>query len=126
MCAARANRATGRPRPEEWADNELMTLMEAAAVFWPNGPLTIASLRTEIRAGRLTAEFIAGKLFVTPAALRDMRRRCRARQKAPASSSASAPAEHPSSSSSILAGLRSAQAVALESVRERRRRLRAT
>ena len=122
----RDQRASARPRPEEWGPDELMTLGEAVAVFWPAGPLTVSSLRTEIRAGRLTAEFIAGKFFVTPAAIRDMRRRCRAHQKAPVSSCASAGAVRPSSSSSIPAGLRSAQAAALESVQERRKRLRAT
>jgi hypothetical protein len=27
-----------RSRPEEWGDEDLMTLVEAAAVFWPDGP----------------------------------------------------------------------------------------
>ena len=66
-------RARNRPRPEEWRDDELMTLAEAAAVFWPDGPLTVRSLRTEIAKGSLTAERIAGKVFVTPAALKEMR-----------------------------------------------------
>ena len=42
-------RARKRPRPEEWRDDELMTLVEAVVVFWPDGPLTVRSLRTEIK-----------------------------------------------------------------------------
>jgi hypothetical protein len=49
-----------------------MMLAEAVEVFWPEGPLTIASLRTEIRKGRLTSARVAGRLFVTPADLKRM------------------------------------------------------
>jgi hypothetical protein len=48
-----------------------MTLVEAVAVFWPDGPLTVRSLRTEIAKASLTAERIAGKDLVTPADLKD-------------------------------------------------------
>ena len=72
--------ARKRPLPEEWRDDELMTLVEAVAVFWPDGPLTVRSLRTEISRGSLTAERIAGKDLVTPTALKEMRQRCRARR----------------------------------------------
>ena len=60
-----------------WAEDDLMTLWEAVAVFWPDGPLTVASLRTEIRFGNLICERIAGKMLVTPRLLAEMRNRCR-------------------------------------------------
>lgn len=59
-----------RPTPADWADDDQMTLREAVAVFWPIGPLTIASLRTEIANGRLTPGVVAGKQFITPAQIR--------------------------------------------------------
>ncbi len=39
-------RIVERPRVEEWTDDELMTLPEAAALFWPAGPITTNTLRT--------------------------------------------------------------------------------
>lgn len=65
-----ANRVQKRPHPDQWGDSEYMTLKEAVAVFWPDGPLTVASLRTEIANGRLAPASVAGKFFVTPAQLR--------------------------------------------------------
>jgi hypothetical protein len=45
-------------------DNELMTLVEAAAVFWPEGPLKVRSLRTEIANGSLTAGGSPAKIWL--------------------------------------------------------------
>lgn len=53
------------------------TLKQAAAKFFPNGPLTAASLRNEIRKGRLQATMPAGKLLVTETALIEMLEACR-------------------------------------------------
>ena len=53
------------------------TLREAVETFFANGPLTIASLRSEIRKGRLEATMPAGKLLVTERALVEMLKRCR-------------------------------------------------
>jgi hypothetical protein len=61
-----------RPDPAQWADDELMTFAEAAALLWPNGPLTASSLRTAYRAGQLEVTVIARKLLVTKAAIRAM------------------------------------------------------
>jgi len=44
-------RVAKRPSPAEWSGNELMTLREAAALFWPHGPIREASLRTACRDG---------------------------------------------------------------------------
>jgi hypothetical protein len=55
------------PRPADWADDDPMTLREAVAVFWPDGPLTVASLGGGVRKGRLTPAYVAGKQVVIPA-----------------------------------------------------------
>jgi hypothetical protein len=56
------------------------TLKEATEKFFPNGPLTAASLRNEIRKGRLQATMPAGKLLVTERALVEMLEQCRVRR----------------------------------------------
>lgn len=49
-----------------------MTLAEAAVVFFPDGPLTLSSLRTAIRDGALAVARVAGKILSTPRAIREM------------------------------------------------------
>jgi hypothetical protein len=53
------------------------TLRQAAEQFFPNGPLTAASLRNEIKKGRLHATMPAGKLLVTETAIAEMLALCR-------------------------------------------------
>jgi hypothetical protein len=65
-------RVRRRPDPADWDDEDPLTLDEAVAVFFPDGPLTVSSLRTEIRKGNLRAAKVAGRFFVTPAALRSL------------------------------------------------------
>ncbi|WP_144439898.1 hypothetical protein [Methylobacterium sp. AMS5] len=65
-------RIAGRPRAEEWTDDELLTLPEAAALFWPAGPITTNTLRTAGRDGSLAITKVAGKFFTTPMAIRRM------------------------------------------------------
>lgn len=67
-----SSRVRRRPDPNQWAADEPLTLSEAIALFWPEGPITISSLRTEIRNGRLTPGLVAGRFYVTPAQLRDL------------------------------------------------------
>jgi hypothetical protein len=55
----------------------VFTLKQAVEKFFPNGPLTVASLRHEIRKGRLQATMPAGKLLITERALVEMLERCR-------------------------------------------------
>lgn len=62
-------RVLERPAPEQWATDELMTLAEAARLFWPSGPLSEETLRTAVRDGRLPVSAIARKLFTTKRAL---------------------------------------------------------
>lgn len=61
-----------RPDPALWGGSELLTLPEAAALWWPSGPLSVKSLRNAIRSGQLGHVRIARKLFVTPDALKEM------------------------------------------------------
>jgi ATP-dependent Zn protease len=49
-----------RPHPDQWSDDELLSLPEAAALFWPDGPLTTASLHTAPRDGQLAVAKSAG------------------------------------------------------------------
>jgi hypothetical protein len=51
-----------------------MTLSEAAALFWPAGPLSTASLRTAHRNGQLAVAVIARKFLTTKAAVEAMAR----------------------------------------------------
>jgi hypothetical protein len=65
-CRDPLTRVNIRPSPEDWRDDEAMTLAEAAAVFFPDGPLTVSSLRTAARAGELAIVTVAGKDLTTP------------------------------------------------------------
>ena len=58
-------RIAARPDPDQWGDDELLTLPEAAALFWPLGPLSVSSLRTAIKDGQLAYTEIAGKFLTT-------------------------------------------------------------
>ena len=69
---AKLERVRARPDPALWSDDEILTLREAAALYWPHGPLTETSLRTAVRDGRLPISQIAGKFFVTKTALRNL------------------------------------------------------
>lgn len=53
------------------------TLKQAIAEFFPDSPITVSSLRTEIRKGRLEFERIAGRICVTHADIARMLERCR-------------------------------------------------
>lgn len=61
-----------RPDPDAWGDDELMTLAEAAALFWPQGPIVERSLRCAIRDSRLPCSRVARRIFVTKTALREL------------------------------------------------------
>ena len=55
-------RAKARPDPAQWGEDEVMTLVEAAAVFFPQGPLTLSSLRRAAAAGTLEIAKVATHL----------------------------------------------------------------
>lgn len=57
-------------------DDDPITLTEASKVVL-RGRITVSALRAEIRRGTLTVERIGKNLFTTPAAIREMREKCR-------------------------------------------------
>lgn len=65
-----------------------LRLADAVKAAFPAGGMTVAGLRRERDAGRLVVERIAGKEFVTLAAIDEMRALCRDDRKAPTSTSA--------------------------------------
>jgi hypothetical protein len=65
-------RAKARPDPAQWGEDEVMTLIEAAVVFFPHGPLTLSSLRRAATAGTLEIAKVAGKDLTTPRAIRKL------------------------------------------------------
>lgn len=67
-----ARRVLLRPDPAQWSDDELLALHEAVELFWPQGPVTVSSLRTAIAAGDLAHARIAGRIYTTRAALKAM------------------------------------------------------
>jgi hypothetical protein len=72
MATKPPRRIAARPDPDDWADDELLSLAEAAALMWPDGPITASTLRTAYRAGGLETTMIARKLLTTKRALRQM------------------------------------------------------
>ena len=65
-------RVESRPSPDQWGEDELLTLEEATCLFWPDGPLTTTSLRTAQRDGQLAVARIAGKVLTTRGAVETM------------------------------------------------------
>jgi hypothetical protein len=67
-------RVAARPSPDQWSEDELMSLPEAAALLWPDpdAPLSTRSLRTAERDGQLAVFVIAGKMLTTRRALAEM------------------------------------------------------
>jgi hypothetical protein len=117
-------RAKARPDPTQWGEDEVMTLVEAATVFFPQGPLSLSSLRTAAAAGTLEIAKVVGKDLPTPRAIRKLvKPSCRAAK----------PSRHDSGlertmkpgSSSTAAG-KSAQAAAATTLTELRRRSKPT
>jgi hypothetical protein len=72
MATMKPRRVAARPDPKDWQADELLTFAEAAALLWPDGPLTASSLRTAYRAGQLEVTLIARKLLTTKRALAAM------------------------------------------------------
>lgn len=80
-----------RPDPVDWADDDKLTLREAVALFYPDGPITVPTLRTAISRGELTPFAFAGKHWVTPAQMRALFRPRECHDAAKARGSISAP-----------------------------------
>jgi hypothetical protein len=73
--------------PESLTPSTPLRLEVAAAIAFPGGSMTAASLRRLIVAQKLAHEKIAGKYFVTLSAIEEMRQSCRVQAKALASPS---------------------------------------
>ena len=118
MSAAPKHRTDARPDPDDWSDDDPMTLIEFATVFSLTYPITVSAMRTEIGRGRLAASMIGGAYYVTPASVRALFL-CPVSPKARASTSAKGgPTPAPgrpsrTGGSSETERLRSAQAAAL-------------
>lgn len=57
-------------------DDDPITLYEASSLVL-RGKVTVSALRAEIKRGNLAVERIGKNLFTTPAAIREMREKCR-------------------------------------------------
>lgn len=67
-------------------NNVPLRLADALAIAFPMGGMTVSGLRRERDKGNLVVERIAGKEFVTLAAIDDMRAKCRDERKPRAAS----------------------------------------
>jgi hypothetical protein len=88
-------------------------LADALALAFPCGGMTVAGLRREAGRGRLDLVRIAGKDFVTLAAITEMIERCRVPASPRASGSAPKSATPPAASSAAPSGTSSTQDAAL-------------
>jgi hypothetical protein len=70
----------------ELIDDDPITLTEASELVL-RGKVTISALRAEIKRGNLVVERIGKNLFTTPAAIRQMREKCRVMPNHPDSTS---------------------------------------
>lgn len=62
-------RVAARPAPSQWDMDEVLTLPEAVALFWPHGPLTLNSLRRAVAKNQLPHVRIQRKLLTTRASI---------------------------------------------------------
>src|SRR6187200_483511 len=92
-------------------------LARAVSLFFPEGGVTVSTLRTEARKGRLALERIGGKNFVTGEAINQMRELCRVERKVRASTLEAAKAGA-SSGSSVTENTKRALAAARQAARE--------
>ena len=91
------------------------TLQEAVDRFFPGGAITVRSLRTEIRKGRLRVTEVAGKYLVSERAIAEMLESCKlclVQEKLPDSNSVAAASIGRQSGTSGMERIASAQAAA--------------
>ena len=62
-------RVAARPDPAAWSDTEVISLAEAAALFFPDGPLSLSSLRWAQKNRILETTMIARKVVTTKRAI---------------------------------------------------------
>ncbi|MDR6303963.1 hypothetical protein GGQ85_001662 [Nitrobacter vulgaris] len=71
------------PAPETITPTTPLRLEVAAELGFPDGSMSAGALRRLAASGKLAHEKIAGKYFITLAAIEEMRASCRVRAKAP-------------------------------------------
>jgi hypothetical protein len=107
-----------------------LRLADAVRIAFPVGGMTVSGLRREAARGRLVIERVAGRDFVTLAAIEEMRKLCRVRVKERACGSApkggTEPASGRPSGSSGTERMKRAQAAALATAERLRKRSPAT
>lgn len=69
MANAIPPRVTTRPAAVDWDMDELMTLPEAVALFWPDGLLTVTNLRRAIEKEQLAHVRISRKVLTSRASI---------------------------------------------------------
>jgi hypothetical protein len=67
-------------------ETDPITLLEASRIVL-RGVVSVSALRAEIKRGNLVVERIGKNIFTTPAAIREMRTKCRVQPNRPASTS---------------------------------------
>lgn len=72
LMAPTPRRIAAQPDPAAYGDGDLLTLAEAAALLFPQGPLTTSSLRSAYRKGTLEVIVISRKVMVTKRAIAAM------------------------------------------------------
>lgn len=68
-------------------ETDPITLLEASRVVL-RGVVSVSALRAEIKRGNLMVERIGKNIFTTPAAIREMRTKCRVQPQKPGSAEA--------------------------------------
>jgi hypothetical protein len=102
------------------------TLEQAVRLFFPEGPITVSTLRSAIKKQKLQATMPEGKLLVTEAWLAEWLDRCRVAANLPVCGSSPASADDPERGSSLMARNDAALAAARLILRERDKSLPAT
>jgi hypothetical protein len=70
MSKSGLRRVLEKPLPSQWNPEDLLSLPEAAALFWPTGgPITVTSLRNAVKKNLLEVAEINGKIFTSPSAI---------------------------------------------------------
>lgn len=116
-------------RREDISDDMPLRLDVAAELAFPDGSITLSSLRNEARKGRLAVWRVANKDMTTLAEIRRMMERCRVNESLPASGSDQPRKDGRPSGSSKTEASRSAQgaeAALRKRVEEQKQRYRTT
>lgn len=108
--------------PKNVAPDTMLRLEVAAALAFPDGSMTVAGLRREAEAGRLTIYLTNGKHYTTLANIQELKDKCRVQAKAQGSRSSKPKAVPPSGTSATESG-RSAQAALKATAQELRKSL---